>query len=167
LKDVIRIQAIRNLLRSLATAITQAGASLEVRAAANVKQSTFARVSVSRPSAPKTPPEGGPPSYPRGPPTGGDCLPVPSVGSPASPAPSPLPTPHSEPPASIPPQDVQQSATGLSPQAQQSTSQPASSAAQPPLTPSQVSSNYQLSGKPRDSRSIRICATIIEKYSRA
>ncbi|XP_031788498.1 mediator of RNA polymerase II transcription subunit 13 isoform X4 [Nasonia vitripennis] len=109
------------------------------------------RVSVSRPDAPKTPPDGGPPSYPRGgPPTGGDCLPVPSVGSPGSPAPSPLPTPHSEPPASIPPADAQnpaqQSIAGpagapgspqVQQQQQQSMSQPAINLLQPPLTPSQ------------------------------
>nr|CAD7445321.1 unnamed protein product [Timema bartmani] len=56
-------------------------------------------------------PSGGPPSYPRGQsmtpnplPTLHDSLPVPSVGSPASAAPSPLPNPHSQ-PASVPPAD--------------------------------------------------------------
>ncbi|XP_066998213.1 mediator of RNA polymerase II transcription subunit 13 isoform X2 [Anabrus simplex] len=61
-------------------------------------------------------PSGGPPSYPRGQSMtpnplpslhGGalsDSLPVPSVGSPASAAPSPLPNPHSQ-PASVPPAD--------------------------------------------------------------
>nr|CAD7259219.1 unnamed protein product [Timema shepardi] len=56
-------------------------------------------------------PSGGPSSYPRGQsmtpnplPTLHDSLPVPSVGSPASAAPSPLPNPHSQ-PASVPPAD--------------------------------------------------------------
>nr|CAD7425183.1 unnamed protein product [Timema monikensis] len=56
-------------------------------------------------------PSGGPSSYPRcqsmtpNPlPTLHDSLPVPSVGSPASAAPSPLPNPHSQ-PASVPPAD--------------------------------------------------------------
>ena len=77
--------------------------------------------------APNTP-TGGPPSYSRGPPTGGDCLPVPSVGSPGSPVPSPLPTPHSE-PASVPPAEPVMPT--LSPQ-------PLPNANPiPPLTPSQ------------------------------
>lgn len=79
--------------------------------------------------APNTPP-GGPPSYSRGPPTGGDCPPVPSVGSPSSPAPSPLPTPHSE-PASVPP-SADLTMPTLSPQPPPSHSNTA-----PPLTPSQ------------------------------
>ncbi|XP_043676054.1 mediator of RNA polymerase II transcription subunit 13 isoform X2 [Vespula pensylvanica] len=83
---------------------------------------------LSRVEAPSTPPEG-PPSYSRGPPTGGDCLPVPSVGSPGSPAPSPLPTPHSE-PASVPP--AEPTMPTLSPQPPPSHTNTA-----PPLTPSQ------------------------------
>ncbi|KAG7209053.1 hypothetical protein KM043_015211 [Ampulex compressa] len=83
---------------------------------------------LSRTEAPSTPP-GGPPSYSRGPPTGGDCLPVPSVGSPGSPAPSPLPTPHSE-PASVPP--AEPTMPTLSPQPPPSHANTA-----PPLTPSQ------------------------------
>lgn len=83
---------------------------------------------MSRVEAPSTPPEG-PPSYSRGPPTGGDCLPVPSVGSPGSPAPSPLPTPHSE-PASVPP--AEPTMPTLSPQPPPSQTNTA-----PPLTPSQ------------------------------
>lgn len=79
--------------------------------------------------APNTP-TGGPPSYSRGPPTGGDCLPVPSVGSPGSPAPSPLPTPHSE-PASVPPADPVMPT--LSPQPLQ----PSHANTGPPLTPQQ------------------------------
>ena len=78
--------------------------------------------------APNTP-TGGPPSYSRGPPTGGDCLPVPSVGSPGSPAPSPLPTPHSE-PASVPPADPIMPT--LSPQPL-----PSHTIIAPPLTPLQ------------------------------
>ncbi|XP_058807219.1 mediator of RNA polymerase II transcription subunit 13 isoform X2 [Phymastichus coffea] len=97
---------------------------------------TCSKTSSNRTDAPKTPAEAPRVSV-------NDCgsLPVPSVGSPASPAPSPLPTPHSEPPASIPPVDaMQQSSVGPvnSPQVgQQSGSQPTSSAAQLPLTPSQ------------------------------
>lgn len=83
---------------------------------------------MNRTEAPSTPP-GGPPSYSRGPPTGGDCLPVPSVGSPGSPAPSPLPTPHSE-PASVPP--AEPTMPTLSPQPPPSHTNTA-----PPLTPSQ------------------------------
>ncbi|XP_034188930.1 mediator complex subunit skuld isoform X4 [Osmia lignaria lignaria] len=83
---------------------------------------------LNRTEAPSTPP-GGPPSYSRGPPTGGDCLPVPSVGSPGSPAPSPLPTPHSE-PASVPP--AEPTMPTLSPQPPPSHPNTA-----PPLTPSQ------------------------------
>lgn len=83
---------------------------------------------LNRTEAPSTPP-GGPPSYSRGPPTGGDCLPVPSVGSPGSPAPSPLPTPHSE-PASVPP--AEPTMPTLSPQPPPSHTNTA-----PPLTPSQ------------------------------
>ncbi|EFN73674.1 Mediator of RNA polymerase II transcription subunit 13, partial [Camponotus floridanus] len=83
---------------------------------------------LSRTEAPSTPP-GGPPSYSRGPPTGGDCLPVPSVGSPGSPAPSPLLTPHSE-PASVPP--AEPTMPTLSPQPPPSHTNTA-----PPLTPSQ------------------------------
>ncbi|KAG6796514.1 mediator of RNA polymerase II transcription subunit 13 isoform X1 [Apis mellifera caucasica] len=83
---------------------------------------------LNRTEAPSTPP-GGPPSYSRGPPTGGDCLPVPSVGSPGSPAPSPLPTPHSE-PASVPP--AEPTMPTLSPQPPPSHANTA-----PPLTPSQ------------------------------
>ncbi|XP_046744733.1 mediator of RNA polymerase II transcription subunit 13-like isoform X2 [Diprion similis] len=83
---------------------------------------------LNRTEAPSTPP-GGPPSYPRGPPTGGDCLPVPSVGSPGSPAPSPLPTPHSE-PASVPPADP--TMPTLSPQPP-----PSQPNAAPPMTPPQ------------------------------
>jgi len=62
-------------------------------------------------------PSGGPPSYPHGQSLTpnplpsmhggsglGDTVPVPSVGSPASAAPSPLPNPHSQ-PASVPPAD--------------------------------------------------------------
>lgn len=74
-------------------------------------------------------PTGGPPSYSRGPPTGGDCLPVPSVGSPGSPVPSPLPTPHSE-PASVPPADPVMPT--LSPQPP-----PSHTNTGPPLTPLQ------------------------------
>lgn len=44
-------------------------------------------------------PQGGPPSYPRT----QESLTVPSVGSPPSAAPSPLPNPHSQPPSDIPP----------------------------------------------------------------
>ncbi|XP_066596176.1 mediator of RNA polymerase II transcription subunit 13 isoform X2 [Prorops nasuta] len=86
------------------------------------------RSALSRVEAPNTPP-GGPPSYSRGPPTGGDCLPVPSVGSPGSPAPSPLPTPHSE-PASVPP--AEPTMPTLSPQPL-----PSQVNTVPPLTPSQ------------------------------
>ncbi|XP_046485237.1 mediator of RNA polymerase II transcription subunit 13 isoform X1 [Neodiprion pinetum] len=86
------------------------------------------RLLLNRTEAPSTPP-GGPPSYPRGPPTGGDCLPVPSVGSPGSPAPSPLPTPHSE-PASVPPADP--TMPTLSPQPP-----PSQPNAAPPMTPPQ------------------------------
>ncbi|XP_063984090.1 mediator of RNA polymerase II transcription subunit 13 isoform X2 [Diachasmimorpha longicaudata] len=92
---------------------------------ANAPRSTLNRST----EAPSTPP-GGPPSYSRGPPTGGDCPPVPSVGSPSSPAPSPLPTPHSE-PASVPPSTDPTMPT-LSPQPPPSHSNTA-----PPLTPSQ------------------------------
>lgn len=79
--------------------------------------------------APTTPP-GGPPSYSRGPPTVGDCPAVPSVGSPSSPAPSPLATPHSE-PASVPP-SADLTMPTLSPQPPPSHPNTA-----PPLTPSQ------------------------------
>ncbi|XP_043676056.1 mediator of RNA polymerase II transcription subunit 13 isoform X4 [Vespula pensylvanica] len=89
---------------------------------------TCSKSVLSRVEAPSTPPEG-PPSYSRGPPTGGDCLPVPSVGSPGSPAPSPLPTPHSE-PASVPP--AEPTMPTLSPQPPPSHTNTA-----PPLTPSQ------------------------------
>lgn len=88
----------------------------------------MSRSVLSRTEAPSTPP-GGPPSYSRGPPTGGDCLPVPSVGSPGSPAPSPLLTPHSE-PASVPP--AEPTMPTLSPQPPPSHTNTA-----PPLTPSQ------------------------------
>lgn len=90
--------------------------------------SNWNRSVLNRTEAPSTPP-GGPPSYSRGPPTGGDCLPVPSVGSPGSPAPSPLPTPHSE-PASVPP--AEPTMPTLSPQPPPSHTNTA-----PPLTPSQ------------------------------
>ncbi|XP_034188935.1 mediator complex subunit skuld isoform X7 [Osmia lignaria lignaria] len=89
---------------------------------------TCSKSVLNRTEAPSTPP-GGPPSYSRGPPTGGDCLPVPSVGSPGSPAPSPLPTPHSE-PASVPP--AEPTMPTLSPQPPPSHPNTA-----PPLTPSQ------------------------------
>ena len=90
-------------------------------------------------------------SYPLGPPTGGDCAPVASVGSPSSPAPSPLPTPHSEPPCSVPPVDGNpqqgsvQGTCGMSPQQQHTSSQPPSTSAQPPLTPSQVKKKQYIS----------------------